>query len=507
MQRQLSHTLRMTTDHEPLTPDTRPETPPPAEPATPAGLSLTPAPADPSWQRWWTEGLRAMLLRPLRELPAQVGPLAMAAVLGLTALLVLAADRASYSQAVDFSPYGWVWSQIHLLFPLALVWWVFSSTRRGLRHASPVAAWVLLSQLALMGPALVMRGLAALDGHGWMPALARQEWVGWSLWGLCLLWALFIFWRLAQALHQWRAVRLALPVLAVCLTVWQGWALRTSAWEPRSDAQEDDRPRMGLSQSVFMAQEALLQKTLSGLDERPAADDIRVYGLVYAPYAQDVFQRESDMVAERMARRLGANGRIVRLLNHPAATEQWPWATPMNLQRAIQALAARMDRERDVLVIYMTSHGGRDHNLASSHWPLQVDELTAPELRRWLDEAGIRYRAIAVSACYSGGWIDPLKGPDTLVMTAADAQHTSYGCGSRSELTFFGRAVFDESLNRMLSLEAAFADAVPRIRSREIEAGKDDGFSNPQIAVGEGFRAQWARWMESHATAAPGGGS
>ncbi|MGM9426854.1 C13 family peptidase [Hydrogenophaga sp. MI9] len=490
----------MTTDQQPPAPDTPPETPPPI-PEPPPLAEQRPAPAGPSWRRWWTESLRAMLLRPLRELPAQVGPLTMAAVLAMAALLILAADRAAYPQAVDFSPYGWVWSQIHLLFPLALVWWVFSSTRRGLRHASPVAAWVLLSQLALMGPALLMRGLAVLNGHGWTPALARQEWVGWSLWGLCLLWALLIFWRLAQALHQWRAVRLGLPLLALGLLVLQSWTLRTSSWEPRQNAEEGDRPQLSLSQPVFMAQEALLQKTLSGLEERPAADDIRVYGLVYAPYAQDVFQRESEMVAERMTRRLDAKGRVVRLLNHPAATEQWPWATPLNLQRAIQALAARMDRERDVLLIYMTSHGGRDHHLSSSHWPLQVDELTAAQLRQWLDEAGIRYRAIAVSACYSGGWIDPLKGADTLVMTAADAQHTSYGCGNRSELTFFGKAVFEESLNRMLSLEAAFADAVPRIRTREIEAGKDDGFSNPQIAVGEGFRAQWAHWMERRAAA------
>lgn len=442
-----------------------------------------------------------MLLRPLRELPAQVGPVTMAAVLALTALLTLAADRGTYAQVMDFSPYGWVWSQIHLLFPLALVWWVFSSTRRGLKHASPVAAWVLFSQLALMGPALLMRGLAAFNGHGWMPALARQEWVSWTLYGLCLLWALLIFWRLAQALHQWRGVRLGLPVLALGLLVLQSWTLRTSAWEPRTDADEENRPPLTLSQSVFTAQETLLQQTLSGLEPRPAADDIRVYGLVYAPYAQDVFQRESDMVAERMVRRLGADGRIVRLLNHPAATQQWPWATPWNLQRTIQALASRMDRERDVLLIYMTSHGGRDHHLSSSHWPLQVDALTAAELRQWLDDAGIRYRAIAVSACYSGGWIDPLKGSNTLVMTAADAQHTSYGCGNRSELTFFGKAVFEESLNRMLSLEDAFADAVPRIKAREIEAGKDDGFSNPQIAVGEGFRAQWARWMSTRAAA------
>ena len=84
--------------------------------------------------------------------------------------------------------------------------------------------------------------------------------------------------------------------------------------------------------------------------------------------------------------------------------------------------------------------------------------------------------------------IEPLANDDTLVMTAADATHTSYGCGRLSELTFFGRAMFDEQLRKTHSFEAAFAAAVPLIREREVEAGKDDGFSNPQIRVGDKIR-------------------
>ena len=69
-----------------------------------------------------------------------------------------------------------------------------------------------------------------------------------------------------------------------------------------------------------------------------------------------------------------------------------------------------------------------------------------------------------------------------------DAEHTSYGCGRKSELTFFGRAMFNEQLRNTRSFEQAFAAAVPVIRKREEEAGKPDGFSNPQIQVGAGIR-------------------
>ena len=54
------------------------------------------------------------------------------------------------------------------------------------------------------------------------------------------------------------------------------------------------------------------------------------------------------------------------------------------------------------------------------NWPLEVEDLTADQLRAMLDELGIRYRVVAVSACYSGGWIEPLQNEDTLIMTAAD---------------------------------------------------------------------------------------
>jgi hypothetical protein len=214
----------------------------------------------------------------------------------------------------------------------------------------------------------------------------------------------------------------------------------------------------------------------------------QTYGLVYAPYSQDVFLRESAMVQQVLEQRFGARGRVVRLVNNPTTAAELPWATPLNLKRSLRALAEAMDTERDVLVVYLTSHGGADFKLAAEYWPLKVEDLTADQLRAMLDELGIRYRVIAVSACYSGGWIEPLQSEDTLIMTAADKDHTSYGCGSKSELTFFGRAVFDEQLRKTLSFEEAFNAAVPVIKQREIEGKKNDGFSNPQIFVGGNIR-------------------
>ena len=101
--------------------------------------------------------------------------------------------------------------------------------------------------------------------------------------------------------------------------------------------------------------------------------------------------------------------------------------------------------------------GRRDHDPRVAVG--KVDSVTPQALRRWLAGAGVRWRVVSVSACYSGSWIAPLADAGSLVMTAAAADHTSYGCGKKSELTFFGRAVFDEELRRTWSFEQAHAAA------------------------------------------------
>jgi hypothetical protein len=222
---------------------------------------------------------------------------------------------------------------------------------------------------------------------------------------------------------------------------------------------------------------------------------VDLYAVTFAPYAgEDVFKRDVARVSEVMAERFDAAGRQLQLVNHAQTAASLPWATPQNLQRAIEAAAARMDREEDVLFLHLTSHGARNGQLAAELWPLQVAPVTPQQLKRWLDDAGVRWRVISISACYSGSWIEPLAGHGTLVMTAADAEHTSYGCGRLSELTFFGRAVYDEQLRRHTrSFEAAHSAARPLIERREQEAGKTDGYSNPQMRAGAAIRERLAR--------------
>jgi hypothetical protein len=44
---------------------------------------------------------------------------------------------------------------------------------------------------------------------------------------------------------------------------------------------------------------------------------------------------------------------------------------------------------------------------------------------------GVRHKVVVISACYSGVFIPRLANPNVLVITAADADHSSFGCQTR----------------------------------------------------------------------------
>ena len=270
-----------------------------------------------------------------------------------------------------------------------------------------------------------------------------------------------------------------------------------------ADTAAADTPMLKLSQETFERQQRLLASQLDALQpQRPGVVDL--YAITFAPWSDvDVFMRESAVVADVMESRFDARGRTLQLVNNVATTDRLPWATPLNLQRAIRSVAQRMDRDNDILFIHLTSHGGADGHLAEEFFPLTMDEVTPRMLRQWLDDAHVRNRVISISACFSGSWVAPLADEDTLVMTAADADHTSYGCGSKSRLTFFGQAMYDEQLRHTWSFEQAHAAARKLIDQREHEAGKTDGYSNPQIRVGARIRERLKALEARLAASAP----
>lgn len=440
---------------------------------------------------WFHQGLRASIFLRLRAPAPEPSPAQLLALLAAASAFHLLLGRLAIAGDAEFSLRGWLSPWWTIATTLLLAWSLFARFRDGHGQQPALAAWYGLLAVAAL-PLSVVAGIYEFAWYrSWLPgAVMESPATGWVVAIVLWTWQVAIAAHVAAALGLSRAGRVLLAVGIAALYALNSYQFSSArAWYPTGKEDEGpDRVRFVLSQETFETQQAVWNQAVKEL--RPQRKGVRdVYGIVFAPYAsEDVFQRESKLAADVLRERFDASGRVLQLLNHAETAKTLPWATPENLRRAIKSVAGRMDREQDVLVLYLTSHGGSNFALAAEHWPLEVPALTPAELRKALDEAGIRNRVIAISACYSGGWIEPLATDTTLVMTAADATHTSYGCGRRSELTFFGRALWDEQLRQTHSFEDAFAAAVPVIRQREVEAKKADGFSNPQISVGAAIR-------------------
>jgi hypothetical protein len=467
---------------------------------TAAALDDEPASGGASWLR---EGARVLAFRVPRWEAVQARPLTLVLLVAAATLIGVAVQRAltEGTPKLQWAAFlnGWIGIALS-----AWLCWVVARAARPTDRAQPSAAtllallWSATLVLALADGALALALQAALGTTDEWPASLQ-----WAIWLLPMAWLglmqIVLLWRVARSGLARTAVLLMTPIPLVI----GGWLQPTVYWWAEPTAEPGGYAGLPLTDEVVDAQGRLLAETLAAL-RPPQPGRVNVYAATYAPYAsEDVFMRESAVVTQTLRERFGADGRTVQLVVNPATGTTLPWATPLNLRQTIARMAAAMDRERDVLFLHLTSHGGADGKLASNTWPLDTQPVTPDLLRRWLDEAGVRWRVISVSACYSGSWIAPLAGDGTLVMTAADADHTSYGCGRRSELTFFGRAMYVDALRETRSFTEAHAAARKLIEVREQEAGKSDGYSNPLISMGAGIQPVLERLARQQADAAP----
>lgn len=220
----------------------------------------------------------------------------------------------------------------------------------------------------------------------------------------------------------------------------------------------------------------------------PSTPAPELYSLVVAGDGQQsVFMREADYVDRLLAERFAARGQIA-LVNHRDHLADRPLATRENLARAVRQLAERSGPE-DLVFIYLTSHGSSDHQLVLTQPRLGLEDLRAADLAALMQPLAGRDKVVVISACYAGGFIEPLKSPNTLILTAARADRVSFGCSEESDFTYFGRALFAEALQQTRDIVQAFSLAKAKVAERE----RADHYqpSEPQIWAPEQVVHHW----------------
>jgi hypothetical protein len=202
-----------------------------------------------------------------------------------------------------------------------------------------------------------------------------------------------------------------------------------------------------------------------------ASDHGSAYSVFFVGFAgvgsQKVFAQEIKLAARVVGARFGSGARQLLLVNDHRDVDSYPLASVSGLRYALAGIAARMNLQRDILFLALSSHGSDAPLLSVSNGTVPLEQLSADDLAAALRDAGIRWRVIVISACYAGAFIEPLKDPDTVLITAAAADRTSFGCSDDRDLTYFGEAFYRDALPRALSLQDAFARTRAAIATRE----------------------------------------
>lgn len=264
-------------------------------------------------------------------------------------------------------------------------------------------------------------------------------------------------------------------------------AKQPPAQQQRQQPSETDPrtwPRID-AEAVLHNQHALIDQSIAALTPSDPTET-NLYFVGFAGFAtQDVFIREVVQARDIVEERLGARGRTLLLVNHPAAIDDVPLASVSNLDAMLGKLARVMNPDKDVLMLFLTSHG--QPGLFAVYFPgFPLNHATPEAIAASLDRSGIKHRVIVISACYSGSFVPALSRPGNLVMTASRADRNSFGCSNENLWTYFGDAFFNRGLRASTSLTGAFE--IARAQVRDWEAQEKLIPSEPQIFVGETIR-------------------
>ena len=367
-----------------------------------------------------------------------------------------------------------------LLEPLALVALIAGLARWvGGKEVNGARLWQALTLLVLLLP--------FVDAwQGWM----------WWMWGRKLRWLEWIpaIWvtvagtvqvrRLAVLTHPVRLAGALLLTYGCLAWLFLCFSIPILWYVPEEDDEADYQEQyLRIDERVLYEQPRLLAAALDKVQAGKAGEP-EIFFLGVGGHRQGVFMREVLSVEKLFAERFGTAGHSLTLVNNKDTVDSLPTANLASLRQSLARMGEQMNEE-DTLFLFLTSHGAPVHRFIFDLWPFSFTDLTPEALRQALDDAHIK-RRVVVSSCYSGGFIPALQDANTLVITAAAADRTSFGCNVENGFTEFGRAYFDEALRQTHSFTRAFAIASKRIAEREKANGLTP--SLPQMKGGEGLQ-------------------
>jgi hypothetical protein len=416
--------------------------------------------------------------------------------------IVLAAARVALQFAgvaggqASFNPYGLnaivAWLAIALAVGALFV--------RPAARCSALSAMLILSVIADIAMALIKIGVPLVAPAVALDAFWSRVTITSAIFAIQILWWLGAISGVLASLQPESRLRLLARTAALVVALFAAHSIipdapvfvapnfdiRTANWWEYLHA------KYGLEREVAQIEEQqtdLLNAEVASL-AAPRKETTNIYTIGLAGWAdQDVFVKELDGALASIGTVLPIKDRALRLINNRETVSSVPLASPTNLAAAVHAIGGVMDKDRDVLLIFMTSHG--DQRGVALELPANMStQLTPQQLAATLDGEGIKNRIVIVSACYSGAFVAPLQNDNTIVITASDEKSTSFGCAPERDWTYFGDAMFRQSLLPGTNFQGAFDHARILIQGWELMDRVPP--SNPQGSFGPALVAKLA---------------
>lgn len=251
-----------------------------------------------------------------------------------------------------------------------------------------------------------------------------------------------------------------------------------------------EEPPAPLTEKILAEDHQRLNNQIESLEpERPGKTDA-YFLAVGGDGTESVFKRDIQVARAGLQAQFDVENRAIMLLNH-RDYETFPLATRPSIATALKALDEQMNPDEDLLVVHLVSHGMKGGQLLLQQPGIELPDLSPQVFAEMLEPLNARRKLLVVSACYSGQWINELKDSDTLIMTSAREDRTSFGCGDDSEMTWFTKAVYQSVGLSLTDPDAMFEQVSEQIRTWEQEIGmEEESWSYPQSYLGENLR-QW----------------
>ncbi len=240
--------------------------------------------------------------------------------------------------------------------------------------------------------------------------------------------------------------------------------------------------------SIGMSGQGLTQPSVLQASERAPRIHIAAFGLWGD---ETIFKRETLGAARAAQDYFATSGpNVVGKVIVRANTSTLAEARLSDIREHLKSIATEASRDEDVLVLFLTSHGSKEGVGIVTPSNRGAALLSPRRLGRLLKDTPIRHKIVIISACYSGVFANALADDTTLLITAADAEQPSFGCGAdvKDDWTYFGRAFFVDGLKVGRTLDEAFKIAKARVLERE--TAQKFEHSNPQMRGGKAVRAK-----------------